>query len=201
MRQSQSSNSAAGQLGSGQQNKAGHMATRAAVWARVSSAEQDTTNQLGALRQWAQQRGFEIAKEYALEESAWNGKHRARLDEAMRDARAGNFNVLLVWALDRLSREGIEATLSTVRQFRERGVRVLSMQEAWTDGPPEMQDLLTSFFAWMAQQESNRRSERVKAGLARRRSEGKPVGRQPGSKDKRRRKRSGYMARWERARQ
>ncbi len=176
------------------------MATRAAVWARVSTAEQETDNQLDALRQFAQNRGFEIAKEYVLEESAWNGKHRLQLNAALRDARAGGFTVLLVWALDRLSREGIEPTLATVRQFREAGCRVLSMQEAWTDGPPEMQDLLTSFFAWMAQQESNRRSERVKAGLARRRSEGKPVGRQQGAKDRRQRKRSGYFARWERSR-
>ncbi len=176
------------------------MATRAAVWARVSTAEQETDNQLAALRQFAQNRGFEIVKEYVLEESAWNGKHRLQLSEAMRDARAGSFTVLLVWALDRLSREGIEPTLAMVRQFRERGVRVLSLQEPWTDGSPEMQDLLTSFFAWMAQQESNRRSQRVKAGLARRRAEGKPVGRQQGAKDKRRRKRSGYYLRWERAR-
>jgi DNA invertase Pin-like site-specific DNA recombinase len=176
------------------------MATRAAVWARVSTDEQDTGNQLAALRQLAQQRGFDIAKEYVLEESAWNGKHRLALNAALHDARSGNFTVLLVWALDRLSREGIEQTLATIRQFRERGVRVLSLQENWTDGPPEMQDLLTSFFAWMAQQESNRRSERVKSGLARRRSEGLPVGRQLGAKDKRQRKRSGYYARWERTR-
>src|SRR5438105_5367392 len=144
------------------------MGSRAAIWARVSSAEQETANQLATLRKWAHSRGFEIVKEYVLEESAWNGKHRLQLGTALQDARAGSFEVLLVWALDRLSREGIEPTLATVRQFRERGVRVLSMQEAWTDGPPEMQDLLTSFFAWMAQQESTRRSERVKAGLARR---------------------------------
>jgi DNA invertase Pin-like site-specific DNA recombinase len=61
-----------------------------------------------------------------------------------------------------------------------------------------MQELLTSFFAWIAQQESARRSERVKAGLERRRKAGKPVGRQPGATDKRKRKRSGYVARWER---
>jgi DNA invertase Pin-like site-specific DNA recombinase len=53
----------------------------------------------------------------------------------------------------------------------------------------------------MAAQESKRRSERVKAALARRKAEGKPVGRQPGAADKTPRKRSGYVARWERERQ
>jgi len=54
--------------------------------------------------------------------------------------------------------------------------------------------------AWVARMESQRRSERVRAGLARRRAQGLPVGRQPGAKDTRPRKRSGYVARWERDR-
>jgi DNA invertase Pin-like site-specific DNA recombinase len=52
----------------------------------------------------------------------------------------------------------------------------------------------------MAHQESTRRSQGIKAGLARRQAEGKPVGRQPGSADKKPRQRSGYVARWERER-
>jgi len=178
----------------------GQNALKAAIWARVSTREQNTENQLAALRDWAERRGFPVEVEYLSEESAWNGNHRAQLAEALQDARMGRFQVLLVWALDRLSREGIEAMLSTLRQFRERGVRVLSLQEPWTDGPPEMQELLTSFFAWIAQQESRRRSERIRAGLERRRRDGKPVGRQAGAVDKRKRKRSGYVARWERVR-
>jgi putative DNA-invertase from lambdoid prophage Rac len=53
----------------------------------------------------------------------------------------------------------------------------------------------------MAAEESRRRSERTKAGLDRRRRQGLPVGRQPGSADKKPRRRSGYVARWERERQ
>jgi DNA invertase Pin-like site-specific DNA recombinase len=59
---------------------------------------------------------------------------------------------------------------------------------------------LAAVYAWMARAESAHRSERVRAGLERRRREGKPVGRQPGATDKRPRKRSGYVARWERER-
>ncbi len=54
-----------------------------------------------------------------------------------------------------------------------------------------------AFAGWMALQESKRRSERIQAGLARRRAEGRPVGRQPGVKDRKPRKRSGYVAAWE----
>jgi DNA invertase Pin-like site-specific DNA recombinase len=46
------------------------------------------------------------------------------LEEALRDARLGKFDVLLVWALDRLSREGVEATLNLLRRFREAGAPV-----------------------------------------------------------------------------
>ena len=176
--------------------------TKAAIWARVSTGDQQTENQLFALRQWAQSRGFEVVKEYAVEESAFNGKHRVQLEQARQDACARSFDVLLVWALDRLSREGIEPTLKAFRQFHECGVRILSKQESWTEGPPEMQELLISIFAWVARMESKRRSERIKAALAKRRAAGLPVGRQKGAKDKkgRPRKRSGYFARWERNR-
>jgi DNA invertase Pin-like site-specific DNA recombinase len=57
-----------------------------------------------------------------------------------------------------------------------------------------------SLYAWMAAEESRRRSERTSAGLERRKREGLPVGRQPGATDKKPRRRSGYMARWERER-
>ena len=169
----------------------------AAIWCRVSTDEQNTLNQLAALRSWADRRGLTVVNEYRVEESAWKGKHRAALGTALEDARLAKYEVLLVWALDRLSREGIEATLSTMRSFRERGVRVLSLQEAWTDGPEAMQELLGAFFAWMAQQESARRSERVRAGLARRKASGLPIGRIPGAKDVKPRRRSGYVARYE----
>jgi DNA invertase Pin-like site-specific DNA recombinase len=78
---------------------------------------------------------------------------------------------------------------------------VVSVKESWLTGAPEIQDVLVAFAGWMAQQESARRSERIRAGLARRKAQGKPVGRQPGAKDKGNRKRSGYLARWERERE
>jgi putative DNA-invertase from lambdoid prophage Rac len=92
---------------------------------------------------------------------------------------------------------GAEDALRIIRQFRQRGCTVVSVKESWLNAAPEVQDVLVAFAGWMAQQESRRRSERIRAGLARRRAEGKPVGRQPGSTDKRPRKRSGYVASWE----
>ena len=175
---------------------------RCAIWARVSTDDQESGNQLAELREWAARRGFEVVIEYVADgASGWTGKHREQLRQALGDARLGRFEILLVWALDRLSREGIEATLSAMRQFADQGVAVWSLKESWTEtSDPHVRELISAIMAWVARMESQRRSERTRAGLARRKAEGLPVGRQPGAKDTLPRKRSGYVARWERER-
>ena len=66
------------------------MSPRCALWARVSTGEQESANQLAGLRAWAGRRGLEVAAEYVLEgASAWTGAHRAQLRQALDDARAG----------------------------------------------------------------------------------------------------------------
>lgn len=60
-----------------------------------------------------------------------------------------------------------------------------------------MRELLVGIFGWMAAQESKRRSARIRAGLARRKAQGLPVGgRVSGAKDKRKRSSDGYVAAW-----
>ena len=116
------------------------------------------------------------------------------------DAHAGKFGVLVIWALDRIVRDdesGAEAALRIFRQFRQRGCMVVSGRESWLNGSPEVQDILIALPAGWLSAESARRSERIKAGLARRRAEGKAVGRQAGAKDKGKRRRSGYVKSWE----
>jgi DNA invertase Pin-like site-specific DNA recombinase len=178
------------------------MPSRCGIWARVSTDEQETGNQLAELRHWAARRGLEVAAEYVIDgASAWKGEHREQLAAALADARLGKFDVLLVWALDRLDREGVESTLGLLRRFQQARAPVWSLREPWTEtADAHTAELLGAIYAWMARAESARRSERVKAGLARRKAEGKPVGRRAGSRDRRPRRRSGYVARWERER-
>ena len=128
------------------------------------------------------------------------GEYRRALKQALDDAHAGKFQVIVVWALDRINREGAEGALRLIRQFKCRGCILVSVRESWLNAAPEVQDVLVAFAGWMAQQECRRRSERIKAGLDRRRAQGKPVGRQPGAADKKPRKRSGYVASWENGR-
>ena len=178
------------------------------MWLRVSTGHQDADNQLPDVERFAAHHGYDDHQ--TLRRSASppgtaasdGGEYRAHAAaRAGRRASRASSRSLIVWALDRITREGAEGALRIIRQFRERGCTVVSVKESWLNGSPEVQDVLVAFAGWMAQQESARRSERIKAGLARRRAEGKPVGRQPGAADKGQRRRSGYVARWERERQ
>jgi len=162
---------------------------KAAVYLRVSSNEQSTDNQLPALEAYAKNRSYEIVKVYEEEESAWKSGHQRELANLIGDARQRKFQAVLVWALDRLSREGALAILSLVHKLSAYGVKVLSYQESWTEAPGELAELLYALSGWVARMESQRRSERTKAGLARVRAQGKRLGRPPGSKDKRKRRR------------
>jgi DNA invertase Pin-like site-specific DNA recombinase len=159
------------------------------IYCRVSTSEQDLTNQLMALTGWADQRGYQVVAVYREEESAWRAGHQRELARLVVDARRRRFRVILVWALDRLSREGSAAILGIVNKLNRCGVKVLSYQESWTEAPGELGELLFAIAGWVARMESQRRSERTKAGLARARAQGKRLGRPPGSQDKKKRKR------------
>ena len=139
------------------------------------------------LEDWAFQRGYEVINTYSETESAWKAGHQRELAQLLDDARKRQFEVVLVWALDRLSREGPLAILSLVNRLKTSGVSVLSYQEAWTEAPGELGELLYAIAGWVARMESQRRSERIKAGLARVVAQGKKLGRPRGSKDKRKR--------------
>jgi DNA invertase Pin-like site-specific DNA recombinase len=125
---------------------------------------------------------------YEENESAWRSGHQHVLSQLVNDAARRRFDAVLVWALDRLSREGPLAILTLVNKLGRCGVKVLSYQEPWTEAPGEIADLLYSLTGWVARMESQRRSERTKAGLARAKAQGKRLGRPKGSKDRRKRR-------------
>jgi DNA invertase Pin-like site-specific DNA recombinase len=182
----------------------GTLVIPAAAWFRVSSGHQEADNQVPDMEHFAGHHGYEIGPRYEVTDTPWKnggGKEYQRiLKQALADAHAGRFKVLIVWALDRIVRDdegGAEAALRIMRQFRQAGVMVVSVKESWLNGPREVQDVLVAFAGWMAERESARRSERIRTGLGRRRAEGLPVGRQPGAIDKAKRKRAGYVASWE----
>ena len=171
--------------------------TKAGLWLRVSDPKKQTPeNQIGPLQAEAKRRSLEVVKVYCVGESAYQGAHLKALSEVYADARLGRFQVLLCWSLDRLSRQGSLAILEIVKTLAERKVELVSLKEPWLDTVGPFREPLLAIMGWVAQYESERRSERTKAGLSRALAIGKKLGRPKGSKDKRKRRRSGYYARY-----
>ncbi len=135
---------------------------KAGILVRVSDPSQHTDNQLSDLLAWAEHRGLEVVTTYQFQESAWKGAHQKQLTQVYQDARLGKFQILLVWALDRLSREGPLATLEIVHRLGSSGVQVWSYQEPWTEAGGELLDLLLAIAGWVARMESNRHQNGLK---------------------------------------
>ena len=152
--------------------------TRGALYVRVSTKEQTTENQERELRQWAERLGFEVVAVYADTMSGARSD-RAALAAVLTAAHRREFDVLLVWALDRVSREGIGRMVCYVEQLRAAGIRVLSHQEPWLDTGGPVGELVLAIFAWVAKQERERIGERVRAGQTRARAQGVHIGRRP----------------------
>ena len=166
---------------------------KAVFYTRVSTDKQDATNQFAAITQLAARRGFEIGEIYQENETAWKAGHQAELARLIKDARKRRFDVVIVWALDRLCRQGGTAMTVLINSLNQYGVGVISYQEAWMDTTGPFREVLICFIGFMAQFESQRRSERTKAGLAARKARGVTLGRPPGTADSKKR-----MRRWHR---
>jgi DNA invertase Pin-like site-specific DNA recombinase len=87
------------------------------------------------------------------------------------------FDLVLFWRLDRLSREGVRVTFTYLERLDSWGVAWRSYQEPYLDSCGLMKDLVISVMALMAQQERIAISERTKAGLQRAVKAGKTLGR------------------------
>ena len=171
---------------------------RVEAYLRVSSNEQSYENQYPAVRDWCKAHWWPEPDIYAESESAWKAGHQRELAKLLDDIRSGRrkYDYLIVWALDRLCRQGIGPVLQFVSTFETYGVKVVSIQESWTATEGPMRELFIAMAAWAAKFESDRRSERTLAELDRARANGKKLGRPEGSKDNRQRRRSGYLLRY-----
>jgi DNA invertase Pin-like site-specific DNA recombinase len=148
-------------------------AERVAFHARVSTTDkgQDPMNQLVELRRYSESRTDKMPIiEYVEQETATGKKRRPVFENVLRDAERGRFEVLVIWALDRFSREGPLRTMLLLDRLHRAGVKVKSLKEPWLDPDSPSYDLLLPIFAWIAKQEALRISERVRAGRDRARS-------------------------------
>ncbi|MHB8585925.1 MAG: recombinase family protein [Thermoplasmatota archaeon] len=144
--------------------------TRAILFARVSRAErtQDPQTQLDALRAAAARHGWEIARELNMTSSAWEEDSSQQVWASVRTAiDATSADLVAVWAVDRLARGGIEDVFRKVRELEHLGVALWSAQEPFLSSTDrQTRELMLALAAWVAKWESERKSERLKAKAA-----------------------------------
>ncbi len=139
---------------------------KAAIYARVSTTDkgQDPENQLRELRRWCKANGYTIFAEYVDQESGRKGAgDRAQLRQMMDDAARSQFDLLVVWALDRLTREGLAQTVHYLRKLDTFGVGFHSYSEPMLSTRDEMvRDILIGVFSALAKVEAVKLSERTR---------------------------------------
>lgn len=150
---------------------------RAVLYLRVSTLDQHPETQLHDLRQMAAQRGLEIVHEYTDHGVSGTRTRRPALDEMMADARRGQFDVVLVWACDRLARS-VRHFLEVLDDLNRLNVEFVSFRENLDTAGPLGRAVVVIISA-IAELERSLIVERVRAGMRRARLEGRHVGRKP----------------------
>src|SRR5205085_3283312 len=151
-----------------------------ALYARVSTKDkgQDHENQLRELRNFVARKagdGWVLAEEFVDKASGKTAERPAfrRMFEA---SSRREFDLVLFWALDRFSREGVLPTLHHLQRLDSYGVAWRSYTEQYLDSTGVFKEAVISIMATIAKQENLRRSERIRAGLERATREGRRLG-------------------------
>ena len=148
---------------------------RAALYARVSTADQTCENQLIELRRYCEARGWSVAKEYIDQGVSGSKDRRPALDDFSVDARRRRFDVLVCWRLDRLGRN-LKHLVTLLEELQSIGIGFVSLGEGIDLSTPAGR-LQLHILAALAEFERARIQERVRAGLARARAHGTKLGR------------------------
>ena len=147
---------------------------KAAIYARVSTLDQQPENQLRELRRYVEARGWEPV-EFIDKGVSGSRESRPALDRLVKEARRRRFDVVVVWSLDRLGRS-LKHLVVLLDDLQAIGVSFVSVREGldWTTPSGRLQAQL---LAMIAEFERSRIQERVRAGLARARAQGRTLGR------------------------
>jgi DNA invertase Pin-like site-specific DNA recombinase len=149
---------------------------RAALYLRVSTLDQHPETQLYDLRQMADQRGYQVVEEFTDRISGAKAR-RPGLDALMKDARRGRFDIVVVWASDRIARS-VKHFLELLDEFSRLNIEYVSFRENIDTGGPLGRAIVVIIGA-IAELERSLIVERVRAGMRRARLEGRHIGRKP----------------------
>ncbi len=149
---------------------------KAALYARASTDRQETENQLRELRAFCERKGWQIAHEY-VDEDVRGKDRKPQLEALLLDAHQKRFDVAIFWALDRLTRAGVKDAIDILYRLTASGVDFVSFREEYLNSLGPWRDAVVGLLATVANVETVRMSERIRAGLARARSVGTRIGR------------------------
>ena len=158
----------------GHPGKSSKAVLRAGLYARVSTNDQQTLPmQLRALREYAARRGWSVFSQ--VKEVGSGGSQRQMREKLMEAARRREIDVVLVWRLDRWGRS-VADLLATLQELQHLGVGFVSLTEALDLTTPAGR-AMAALLAVFAEFEREILRERVRAGLAHARQNGKRLGR------------------------
>jgi len=155
---------------------------RVALYARVSTLDkgQDPETQLVQLRGYAQARNFKVITEF-IDYASGTTEDRTQYKLMMAAAKKRKIDVVLVWRYDRFARS-TQALVNALKEFQSLGIDFISYQEN-IDTTTPTGELIFHVMASLAQFESSLISQRVKAGMARAKAQGKHIARPPIAKE------------------
>ena len=151
---------------------------KVALYARVSTRDKDQNPevQLNQLREYCTRLGYEIVGEYTDQAKSADLVRRTAWQKLMKDAAVHKFRAIIVWKLDRPFRDTMMA-LQVVKMVRGHGIDFFFATQPELNVAGPAGDLMLTIFAAFAQFEKDQIVERVNAGLALARKEGKTFGR------------------------
>ncbi len=165
---------------------------RAAIYCRVSTRDQTLDQQKSVLICKCTEEGWD----YAIYEEVMSGAKRTRpiLDQMMTDIRQGKLSILLVQKLDRLGRS-LAHLIQIVEELNNKGVQFICMSPN-IDTKSASGRFFMQIIGAVAELERELIRERTISKLNYLKSKGVKLGRPKGSKDKKKRRKSGYYLRW-----
>jgi DNA invertase Pin-like site-specific DNA recombinase len=150
---------------------------RAALYVRVSTDRQTVENQIAALSKVASARGWQIVATFRGEgiSGAKSRDQRPGLDEMLKQAQRGRFDVVMAWAIDRLGRSLVDL-LQTIEGLKACGVDLYLDQQSIDTTTPAGKLMLQMCGAF-AEFERSMLQARIAAGLRRAVANGRKLGR------------------------
>lgn len=160
---------------------------RCAIYCRVSTLDQNPKLQEYELIEYAKYNKYDIYNIYT-DFISGSKDTRPQLDKLMQDLRKGEFKTVIIWKLDRLGRN-TKHLLVLAEEFQNKGITLISTTQAIDTSTPTGK-LVYTILGSVAELERAYQIERIKLGLKNCKNVGKR------GKDKKPRRRSGYMLRW-----